>query len=192
MAEFSRRLLWCAALLLALGLAPVPASAGAEVSSARIVLSEEAYVLHADFDFDLNQKLMDALTHGVALYFITELRIERPRWYWFNKTVAHRRLEYRLAYHALTRSYRLNIGSLHRSFDRLEDALHTMRHVRNLYVAPLDAFAAGVSYRVELRFFHDTSQLPKPFQLSALGSGDWGVDTKWRKWSFLSEMVAAE
>jgi hypothetical protein len=191
MAEFSRRLLWCAALLLALGLAPARA-AGVEIASARIVLSEEAYVLHADFDFALNQKLMDALTHGVALYFVTELRIERPRWYWFNKTVAHRRLEYRLAYHALTRSYRLNIGSLHRSFDRLEDALHTMRHIRNLYVASPDAFNAGVSYRAELRFFHDTSQLPKPFQLSALGSGDWGIDTKWRNWSFLPETVIPE
>jgi len=180
-------------LLLVTLLASVSAQAGdASITHARIALSEEGYVLNADFNFDLNQKLVDALAHGVALHFVAELRIERPRWYWFNKLIIQRRLEYRLAYHAMTRSYRLNIGSLHRNFDSLAEALHSMEHIRSLYVAPPNAFNAKDKYEVTLRFFHDTSLLPKPFQLSALANGKWELGTGWKKWNFTSEMANPE
>jgi len=186
--------LHCSLLFVAfLAIASVPARAGdASVTHAKIVLSEEGYVLNADFSFDLNQKLIDALEHGVALYFVTELRVERPRWYWFDKLIVHRQLEYRLAYHAMTRSYRLNIGSLHRNFDSLADAVHTMERIRNLYVAPPGTFNTNDKYEVTLRFFHNTALLPKPFQLSALSNGKWDLGTGWIKWLFTSEMANSE
>jgi hypothetical protein len=191
MAEILRRLLPLFVVFLAF--ASVPARAGdASVTYAGIASTEEGYVLNADFSFDLNQKLTDALAHGVPLHFVAELRIERPRWYWFNGLVVQRRLEYRLAYHALTRSYRLNIGSLHRNFDSLAEAMHSMERIRNLYVAPPDAFNAKDTYKVTLRFFHDTSLLPKPFQLSALANGQWDLGTGWRKWDFKPEMADPE
>jgi hypothetical protein len=171
-----------------LALMPAPARAGdASIAYAEIVLSEEGYVLNADFNFELNQKLVDALAHGVALHFVTELRVERPRWYWFDKSVVRRRLEYRLTYHAMTRSYRLNIGSLHRNFDSLTDAVRTMRHVRNLYVVSPRTFSEKDKYEVTLRFFHNTALLPKPFQLSALANGEWELATGWMMWSFTPE-----
>ena len=190
MLESLRRLLW---FVVFLALASVPARAGdASITHAKIVLAEEGYVLNADFNFDLNQKLVDALAHGVALHFVAELRIERPRWYWFNKTLVQRRLEYRLTYRAMTRSYRLNIGSLHRNFDTLADAVHTMGRIRNLYVAPSGMFDGEKRYEATLRFFHNTALLPKPFQLSALANGKWDLGTGWRKWSFTSGMTSPE
>jgi hypothetical protein len=190
LAEFLRRLLLFIAFL-----ALVPISVKAEeasVTNAWIALSEEGYVLNADFSFDLNQKLVDALSHGVALHFTAELRIERPRWYWFDSLIVHRRLEYRLAYHAMTRSYRLNIGSLHRNFNSLADAVYTMKRIRNLYIAPLDAFNDKDRYEVTLRFFHNTALLPKPFQLSALANGKWDLGTGWTKWTFAPEITLPE
>jgi hypothetical protein len=190
MVESLRRLLLFVAFLV---FASVPAKTDdAGINYARIALSEEGYVLNADFSFDLNPKLVDALEHGVALHFVTELRIERPRWYWFNRLIVHRRLEYRLVYHAMTRSYRLNIGSLHRNFDSLADAVYTMQHIRNLYVAPSDALSNKDRYEVTLRFFHNTALLPKPFQLSALANGKWDLDTGWTTWSFAPEMKNPE
>jgi hypothetical protein len=152
---------------------------------AEVVPTAEGYVLNADLTFELSPKLTSALDHGVALHFVTELRVERPRWYWFDKVVVDYRLDYRLAYHALTRSYRLTIGSLHHSFDNLTDALFAMRRVRNLNIASVRAFSAGISHEARLRFRHDTSQLPKPFQLSAVASDNWGIDTGWMEWFFL-------
>jgi hypothetical protein len=187
MPDFLRRLLFLLAFL-----AFIPASAAdGRITDAEIVPSEEGYVLNADFDFELNSKLTDALAHGVALHFIAELRVERPRWYWFDKTVASRRVEYRLYYHAITRRYRLNVGSLHWSFEKLEDAVHIMQHIRHWFVAPAEAFISGVRHEVELRFFHDTSQLPKLFQLSAIANGSWEVNTGWMEWTFLPGPAAA-
>ncbi|MDR1423604.1 MAG: DUF4390 domain-containing protein [Azoarcus sp.] len=165
------------------------ASSDSRVAYTEIVLAEDGYALNADFDFVLSPKLTDALKHGVALHFVAEVRIERPRWYWFNKKIVDRRLNYRLSYHAITRRYRLNIGSLHLSYDNLEDAARTMQRLRNWHVAPAKDLTKDIPYTVELRFRHDTAQLPKPFQLSAVAGGEWKVDTDWLKWVFLPEMA---
>ena len=155
------------------------------IRSAEIVPGDGGYVLNADIDLELNPRLVDAISRGVSLYFTTELRIERPRWYWLNELVVDRGLEYRLSYHAITRSYRLSIGSFHQSFEKLEAALNTMQRVRNWQVAELDQLVAGVSHEAALRFRLDTSQLPKPFQVTAIGSRDWNLSTDWMTWTFL-------
>ena len=161
------------------------AHAESVIRSAEIVPGDGGYVLNADIEIDLNPRLIDAVTRGVSLYFTTEVLIERPRWYWLNATVVERSLDYRLSYHAITRSYRLSIGTIHQSFDNLESAVRTMQRVRNWQVAELETLQAGVSHEVSLRFRLDTSQLPKPFQVTAIGSSDWNVETEWVRWTFL-------
>jgi len=188
MAELLRGLFLISAFLFS---SLVAANDDSQIAYAEIVLAEDGYALNADFDFVLSPKLTDALKHGVALHFVAELRIERPRWYWFDKEVVDHRLDYRLSYHTITRRYRLNIGSLHLSYDNLEDAARTMQRVRNWHIAPAKTLTKGVSYTVELRFRHDTAQLPKPFQLSAVTSGEWKIDTGWLEWVFLPEMATA-
>ncbi|THF62026.1 DUF4390 domain-containing protein [Pseudothauera rhizosphaerae] len=179
------RLLRCL-LLLAFWL-PLPAAADeAVLRQSEIVLREEGYVVNADIDFELNPRLTDAINRGVSLYFVTEFVIERPRWYWFDEVVVERRLNYRIAYHAITRSYRLSLGSFHQSFDTLEGAVRTIQRVRNWQVAERDTLGGGQSYNAALRFRLDTSQLPKPFQVTAIGSRDWRLDTDWMTWTFLA------
>ena len=181
-----------AGALLAL-LVPFLFGQAAHASDARIVRAEivrgdgdgGGYVLNADIDIELNPRLADAVRRGVSLYFTTELRIERPRWYWLNEVAVDRSLEYRLSYHAITRSYRLSIGSFHQSFEKLEAAVNTMQRVRNWQVAEVDQVVAGVSHEAALRFRLDTSQLPKPFQVTAIGSRDWNLGTDWVTWTFL-------
>ncbi|AUM01323.1 DUF4390 domain-containing protein [Zoogloeaceae bacteirum Par-f-2] len=153
---------------------------------AEIKLQDDAYVVNAEIDVELNPRLTEAVNHGVSLYFVTELRVERPRWYWFDEVVIERRLNYRISYHAITRSYRLSLGSFHQSFDTLDDALRIMRRVRNWEVAERAALIDGESYEASLRFRLDTAQLPKPFQVTAIGSSDWNLSTDWLKWTFLA------
>jgi hypothetical protein len=155
------------------------------IRSAEIVRGDGGYVLNADIDLELNPRLVDAITRGVSLYFTTEVVIERPRWYWLNATVVERSLDYRLSYHAITRTYRLSIGTIHQSFDNLDSAVRTMQRVRNWQVAEVETLQAGVSHQVSLRFRLDTSQLPKPFQVTAIGSSDWNIGTDWMRWTFL-------
>ena len=176
------RLLLCA--LTAMLAFAVQAEEGV-IRRAEIVPGDGGYVLNADIDLELNPRLVDAISRGVSLYFTTELVIERPRWYWLNATVVERSLDYRLSYHAITRSFRLSIGTIHQSFDNLDSAVRTMQRVRNWQVAELDQLVAGVSHEAALRFRLDTSQLPKPFQVTAIGSRDWNLSTDWVTWTFL-------
>lgn len=178
-----RWLRWLACVLVAV--LSFAAQADGVIRSAEIVRSDEGYVLNADIDLELNPRLIDAVDRGVSLYFTTELVIERPRWYWLNTTVVERSLDYRLSYHAITRSYRLSVGAFHQNFDNLEGALRTMQRVRNWQVADFDTLEAGQSHQASLRFRLDTSQLPKPFQVTAIGSRDWSLGTDWLRWTFL-------
>lgn len=163
----------------------VCAADDAVIRSAEIVPGDGGYVLNADIDLELNSRLADVVNRGVSLYFVAELRIERPRWYWLNDVVVDRALEYRLHYNAITRSYRLSIGNFQQSFDSLDAAVRTMLRIRNWQIAGPDELRPGVSHQVALRFQLDTSLLPKPFQVTAIGSRDWDLGTEWVRWTFL-------
>ena len=167
------------------------AADSSRIAHAEIVAGEGGYVLNADIELDLNPRLIEAVTRGIALHFVAELVIEQPRWYWLNKAVVERELSYRISYHAITRSYRLSIGNLHQSFESLDSALRTMQRIRNWHVTDRDTLEPGVSYDVALRFRHDTAQLPKPFQVTAIASRDWTVGTDWQRWTFLPGAAAS-
>ncbi|MND05560.1 hypothetical protein D3C83_264280 [compost metagenome] len=50
-------------------------------------------------------------------------------------------------------------------------------------IAEPGAFVKGTSYVAEVRLRLDTSQLPRPFQVSAVGSRDWSVSSDWYRWT---------
>ena len=177
--------------VLGLVVTPLLAAASGEnrVRYAEIVANEQAYVVNADFDLDLNPTLIDAISKGVSLYFVVEFQIERPRWYWFDEVVVTRRLQYRLNYHAITRTYRLSVGNLHQSFESLDAALRTLTRLRNWRIVEVRGLDSGTSYNAALRMRHDTSMLPRPFQVTAIGSRDWNLTTEWTRWTFLASPV---
>lgn len=162
------------------------ALADSAVRYADIVATEDGYVVNADIDLALNPRLVDALSRGVSLHFNADFQVARGRWYWLDKVVVERTLNYRLSYHAITRTYRLSIGTLHQSFDTLEIALRTMQRIRNWHIVDLDGLQSGVSYNAALRMRHDTSMLPRPFQVTTFGSRDWNLGTDWMRWTFLA------
>ncbi len=182
-------LLACCLILLPL-LAPAAWAGSIDIRNPELLPSEEGYALAADFRIDFNPRLEEAVAKGVVLNFVLEFELERPRWYWLNEKVASRSQNWRLSYHALTRQYRLSTGALHQSFASLEEALQMLSRVRRWHVieGPLKP---GDSYQAALRLRLDISQLPKPFQVSALGSRDWNLNSDWQYWTFVVPPPAA-
>jgi hypothetical protein len=178
-----------ALLLFALAAPPLATAAEIEVKSAQISLGEEGYVLDAEFAIDLGPRLEELVSHGVALYFVTELDLSRPRKYWIDDHIAGRTQTWRLSYHALTRQYRLAAGALHQSFATLDEALRVLSRLRNWPVADKGLIAPGETYSAALRMKLDLTQLPKPFQVTAIGSKDFKLTAEIRRWNFT---VAAE
>lgn len=181
-----RLLAWCRVFVLA-WVAVCGASAAAadriSVQSAQLQLAtdaEAAFVLDAQFEFDLPPVLEDAVNRGIALYFVVEFELFRPRWYWFDKKLVDITRTYRLTYSPLTRQYRLATGALAQPFDSLADALATLRRVRGWRVADRNVIRPDDDYTAQVRMRLDTSQLPKPFQINALTNRDWTLASDWR------------
>lgn len=141
---------------------------------------EPGVLLDADFDVELPYALEDAVSRGIALYFVVEFEAYRQRWYWWDRQLAQRTMTYRLTYSALTRQYRLARGSLALPFETLAEAMAAMRRVRGWTVLERGVLQAGDSYRAQVRMRLDTSQLPRPFQINALTNRDWTLSSDWR------------
>jgi hypothetical protein len=175
---------WLFALL---AIVPVLAlAAEIEIANPQITASDDGYVVAADFSFELNERLEEAVAKGVVLYFVTDFELTRPRWYWFDEKLVSRSQSHRLSYHALTRQYRLSTGGLHQSFDSLSEALRMLSRLRNWQVIDKGVEKAGVrageTYTAALRMRLDINQLPRPFQIAALGNKDWNLASDWKVW----------
>ena len=159
--------------------AAAPETTPAYFTTNHLRWTPEGYVLDADINVELNEHLRDALARGVPLYFLFKMRIEQPRWYWKNRLITLRAIQFRLVYHTITRNWRLSVGNIVRNFGSLDDAIHAMLHIRNWNVLPPDALKPDSDYLLWLRFRHETGNLPALFQLDNLANSDWQLDTKW-------------
>ena len=177
---FERLRRWLAAL--AFLLPALAWSAEIEIANPQLAAGEDGYVLAADFNFDFNARLEEAVTRGVVLHFVADFELTRPRWYWFDEKVAVRSQTYRLSYHALTRQYRLSTGGLHQSFATLSEALRVLSRLRNWVVIDKGGAQSGEPYVAALRMRLDLNQLPRPFQIAALGNKDWSLASDWKTW----------
>ena len=171
--------------LLLLLFVPVLAwTAEIDISNPQLSASEDGYVLAADFKFELNPRLEEAVTKGVVLYFVADFELSKARWYWLDEKLVSRSLTYRLSYHALTRQYRLTTGGLHQSFQTLSEAMQVLSRLRSWTVIDKNdkAVHPGEAYSASLRMRLDVTQLPRPFQISALGNKDWSLGSDWKIW----------
>lgn len=174
----------CAVLLM--WMRPVRSDDKIGVDRARLEVSPAGRVLlSAEFSLSLTATLRDAVDRGLALYFVTEVEVQRRRWYWMDETVVRTELEWRLSYHALTRQYRVAAqGGRSESFGSLEEALAAMSRIDGWDIAPAAQLPPGQSYEVWVRMKLDTSRLPKPFQMTAMTDRDWNPQSEWKRFDF--------
>ncbi len=165
-------------------LAPVAHADTIAVKAAELRVDEDAYVLDAEFELALNPTLEEALQKGLPLYFIFEFELLRPRWYWLDEKVLTLTTQYRVSYNALTRQYRVATGLLGQTFDSLDEVERLLSRVKSRQVATLDQLTKGARLDAAVRLRLDVNALPKPFQMSALASREWSLQSEWHRWSF--------
>lgn len=157
-----------------------------DIRSAEITADAAGHYLDATFDIELGAKLEEALARGVALNFAMEFELYLERWYTlklWNKTLSEFEQRFRVSYNALTRQYSVSSGALSRNVDTLEEALALIGRVRHLRIATAGALRPGTTYAAQLRLRLDSSQLPKPFQINAIGSKGWNLSSDWYRWT---------
>lgn len=163
-----------------------PETGPAEISQLQVERNADGVFVSASVRFELPAQVEDALLKGVAMFFVVEADVYRDRWYWYDKKLLSAERHMRLAYQPLTRRWRLNIASgaitnsslglsLNQSFDSLADALAALRRVSRWKIAETAELEADPKNSIDLRFKLDLSQLPRPFQIGALGQADWNI-----------------
>jgi Domain of unknown function (DUF4390) len=156
----------------------------AELSSFDMDRNDEGVFLSTVVRFDLPTVVDDVLRKGIPVYFVAEAQLRRDRWYWLDKRVHTTTRHLRLAYQPLLRRWRLQVSAtpinnqglgvtLSQNFDALSDALASAQRLSRWKVAEPSMLDADASYHLDFTFRLDVSQLPRPFQIGALGQSDW-------------------
>ncbi|AVP58955.1 DUF4390 domain-containing protein [Pulveribacter suum] len=169
----------------------MPGSAAAaqqhgEITDMRVERTPEGLLLSAAWRLDLPSLVETALYQGIAMHFVAEAQVLRPRWYWSDRMVARATRYLRLSYQPLTRRWRLVQASsaqdltglgmaLGQSFDELPEALAAMQRLARWKIAEADELDDERMYEVSFQFRLDTSQLPRPLQFGTLGKPGWAV-----------------
>lgn len=185
---------WLAALLLGLcwlTVAPgAQASDKSTITQAVIRATPQGYVLDGDANIVLNSTLEDALSRGINLYFLLELELSRPRSWWFDEDIADPVRKMRIYYHLLLRRYVVETGYTTRTTATLSEALAMLGRVDAWQILERGALKTGQHYDARLRLRLDTSQLPKPLSIGAVGGDRWELVTPWYAWSFETPVLS--
>jgi hypothetical protein len=174
------------AVLLSLASLGTFAQSSAELSQIHVEQLEEELLVSTQIAFELPTAVEEALLKGIPMYFVLQADITKERWYWYDKKVISAERHMRIAYQPLTRKWRLNVGSgsdrstinglvLNQSFDSLEQALTVIKKVFRWKVADAGNVDDSGRHKLALSFRLDLSQLPRPFQIGAIGQSDWDV-----------------
>lgn len=173
-------------LLLAANL--VHAQVATDITQLRLERSDDEWQLSAQLQFETPSVVEDALLKGIPMVFVYSADVLRERWYWYDKRVQGVERHMRLAYQPLTRRWRLNVGTgpaassgvglaLNQSFDSLAQALSAIKRVSKWRIADASDLDTGTKFKLDFRFRLDLGQLPRPFQIGALGQSDWDIST---------------
>jgi hypothetical protein len=156
----------------------------AEVTQLRFDRSEDGLLLSANVGFELPAAVDDALTKGIPMVFVAEAVLLRDRWYWTDKHITTATRYMRLSYQPLTRRWRLvmsnapitNTGlALGQNFDTRDEALAAIQRISHWKIADASDIDPESRYNVDFKFRLDVSQLPRPFQIGAVGHSDWSI-----------------
>jgi hypothetical protein len=118
------------------------------------------------------------------MFFVAEAVLLRDRWYWYDKHVTGVARHMRLSYQPLTRRWRLVVSptqignsglALGQTFDTREEALAVVQRISHWKIADIAEIDPEARYNVDFRFRLDVSQLPRPFQIGAVGQADWNI-----------------
>ncbi|MBY4598682.1 DUF4390 domain-containing protein [bacterium BD-1] len=163
----------------------------ASLTQLRAERAQDGLYLSAQMKFELSKAVEEALYKGIPVYFIAEAEVLRERWYWSDAVVATASRYMRVSYQPLTRRWRFTSSSeplsnaglgvnLGQYYDSLSEAMASVQRISQWKVAELAAIEDNSRQTLRFRFNLDASQLPRTFQLGALGQSEWNLSIERR------------
>ncbi|MDX1252726.1 MAG: DUF4390 domain-containing protein [Gammaproteobacteria bacterium] len=155
------------------------------VRSASTELVDKVYRLNARIDYQLSERMLDALHKGIPLTVAMDIEVLRKRDYVWDEKIAAIEQRYQLSYRALTRQYlvkNLNTG-VQNSFPALHAALDILGTVVNFPMLDGQLIDPDETYTAQLRARLDIEELPVPMRVLAYVYPGWRLKSEWYSWS---------
>ena len=145
------------------------------------------------FQTTLPDQLKQAVSQGVPLHFVLSYQLTAPTLAAYRFKLGQivgdeSSVDYKLSYHPLTNRYRISVGTFSTEYNSLDTALRGIGAISNWKVlsdGALDGERAD-HVRAQIRLNLSTSQLPRPFQINAITSQNWQLDSGWQSLSINS------
>jgi hypothetical protein len=181
---FSHQWLSCfLSLFLALSSASLHAAdTVSTIKQATLSLQDDNYVLSAEINYHFSKKALNALQHGVPLFWTVQVEIQQQRDVLWNKTLVDKEIRYRLQYHALLNMYRVKnqSGGDVYNFSTLAAALNLMSTLRDFPLISSDQINLKDNhYRAAVRVVFNRNELPLPLRPIAYINPQWYLSSDW-------------
>lgn len=174
------------ASVLALILTLLPASSlaaesGFNIKQAQTRLLDKVYVLQASIEYEFSEDVLEAIESGVPMVIVLDIRLDKPRRFWWDKEVASLKQRFRLHYHTLAEQFvvkNINSGAQHTA-PTLHSALYDLRDIKNLPLIDQQLLDSQQNYEISIKVSIEFDSLPVPLKLSAYTSRKWWLGSDW-------------
>lgn len=148
-------------------------------------LIDNGLIVNGTMQLELSRKVDEALSKGIELPVIVEVRLYRKRSFLWNQNIDSWTLRRTLRYHALSGQYIVSADNNADSFLSAADALKHLGTLSELRLTLTDAEAADAAdeYLVKLRTHIDIEALPAPLRPVAYTTLSWHMNTGWTTWN---------
>jgi len=152
----------------------------------------KSLALNADIALELNPTLEQLVNKGVTLHFVTDFYVTKSRWYWFDAKLVEAQRISKISYQALTNQYRVTLGNFSFSASSLKQALIAVKTLEDWVVIEPGLLDPAQTYQASIRMRLDTNQLAKPFQVNAINSKSWNLQSEWYRLDFSPKALGGQ
>lgn len=155
-----------------------------EINYLNIATLEDELRLDAEINYQVNERIKEALNNGITMIFQVEVQVKLLRKWRLSKTVSNVTQTYSLKYHALSKQYiweNLETGA-NDTFPDLNSALIHQGRIAAMYIAETTNLKQEGNYIVQIRSRLLTNKLPLPLRMKSYFSSSWRMNSGWYEW----------
>lgn len=154
-----------------------------EIQEVEAVHKNSIVELKGSIAMGLSAKSEEALSKGIPLNVIIEVRLNRTRKLLWDQQIQSWAVKRQIHYHALSRQYLVTTtfdeNKKIENFTSLQEALNYMGQLEGVFLSLEASLEDEFEYKIELRAFLDIQALPSPLIPVAYTSPDWQHNSGW-------------
>ncbi|MDB1145203.1 MAG: DUF4390 domain-containing protein [Alcaligenaceae bacterium] len=162
------------------------------VDELRLGYHKQQFAFQSFLNIQPHPDLLEAMMHGIHIYLIADIQIEKQNGYWFEPYLQKTKKTWKIKYNAIIRKWQiesdngqlLNRATLKACFETFEG--------KNIWFIPAGPnLAKDVTYTMSVQFSLTASKAPNPFGFNLYSNDYWFVSSPWKKTTFqISELTS--